>query len=411
MFAVPLDALPGVLAGTGNLQDVTSLGQATPDKTGAAGFEGAAISGDGHYAFYLVEARSPLAPASVWDPASTSWYLVRESVTPPTTIQLASFGTDGNPIPVNGPVNDTVTTNEDGSAVAFDPSFDGIVSSGYTTVESEYVHDFATNATWQIGPPSGYTMTMSGLAVNGTAAFTAQQETNNNPQFHVYVQPMNGTARQIDHCTSADSTEYCGWYASISSDGNLVAYNGPVGSNGGASVYLYNASTGSNADLFPANTQAGNGLYDPVLSGDGTHIAMNFEPILGYINNNGVVLKTVGGSAVTASDIVAPYDNDISYSYPVSLSSNGSVLAYAAENLTQYTANYDGNQTSFMVDANGTTVTAPALSYANAECSGGGPSADVTSSGSDLLYAECLPELSETANYNNYPGVYEWQLP
>jgi len=411
MSLVPLAPLPGVLAGTGDLTDVTNIGPGIFDKTGSAGFEQAAISGDGRYAFYFVEARSPLAPASVWDPASTDWYLVRKSLSAPDTIQLASYGTDGNPVPVNAPAyGDTVTVNENGSAVAYDPGTPGLQITGDTYVEDEDVHDFTTNTTWQIAPPSGYGLTMAGLALNGTAAFSAIQETYDQPMSHVYLQPMNGAAQQIDGCTNSlsDFDSGCGEDASMSSDGSEVAYNGSGGSNEVQTVYLYSSSMGSSKELFAANNQNGDWLYDPVLSGDGTHIALNYEP--GGSTDDGIVIVSTGASSVTASNIIAPYDEVSTYNAPVSLNSSGSVLAYEADNYDQVTAD-GGFQAAFKVYRGGSTLTAPASADMNASCIGGADTADLTADGAELLYTECLPGENFDGGYDNFPGVYEWQLP
>jgi len=373
----PLESLPGVTAGTGALQNVAINGL-FPDKTGAAGIGGAAVSANGVYVFFLVEARSPLAPVSVFNPASTLYYVVRESLHSPNKTDLASVGPDGNPIWVNGPAGDTVGSSPDGSIVAFN-----------TTRYGELVYDFNTNSTWSISPPANYSMLLIGLADDGAAVYEARPF--GNSVYHVYRQVMGGAPQQIDKCTTT-SGGGCGSSASMSSDGNIIAYSGPAGSGFGSTVSLYNATTGSSSNMFPANAANGDSLYDPVISGDGSHVAMQYSSANATV---GLVIKRVDGSAVSPSDIVARYDNISAQDVPVALSDGGSVLVYSV--WTFPTPGLDW----FAVYSNGATKAAPSLSAIFPQ------TASLTADGSLLVYTSLS---SAPAYRDHYPGVYAWQL-
>lgn len=376
----PLEPLPGALAGTGVLQDVTSLGQSFPDKVGSAGQGGIGMSADGSYAFYAVEARSPLAPTSIFDPAGLDdFFLVRQSLHAPSVIDLASVAPDGTPATIGPGQYGGFTTNSNGSAVVF----------GAPDLGSVFVHDFVTNTSWAIGPPAGYTIDSTwGLADDGTVLFTA---TSGNVT-HVYLQPMNGAPKQIDKCV-ADTTGNACRTASMSSDGNLVVYGGPLASGAVTTTYLYNATTGSNINLFPSNTTAGSDVDSAVISADGSHVAAEYAAG-GNPAFSGLVVEPFTGATITIqnSDILVSDANSSVSDQAVGVSDDGSVLAYV-------TAAPD-----FHIYKGGATINAPSLSgYFG--CSG-----SLSADGSEFLYGLCFTN-SLAAPFGNYPGVYEWQIP
>ncbi|HEV2376255.1 MAG TPA: fibronectin type III domain-containing protein [Streptosporangiaceae bacterium] len=380
----PLPPLPGVLAGAGSFQDVTTLGGSI-DKTGVVGVGGAVLSANGIYAFYLVDGRSPLAPTSIFSPINENTYVVRQSLASPFQIQLASVGPSGKPVVSCG----VEAASADGSMVAY--SINGCAQA--------QVHDFTTNSSWSLTPPTGYSISLvDGVADNGTSLFTA---TNNSSLIeHGYIEAMGGVAQQIDTCTSNPDTG-CG-VGSINSSGSLVAYTGPTGSQVPDAVYLYNVTSKSNMNLFPSNTTAGDDMYAPLLSPDGSHIAVHYFSPNGTIS--GLAIKTMTGSPLTVSpsDIVASdVKHDGTFDQAMGLGDNGTVLAYFA----YPGATGPSNNSVLMIYQSGKTMTAPALSTADTIAS----SASLSADGTTLLYALSL-------NYpvpggSNYPGVYDWQVP
>lgn len=123
---IPLDPLPGILAGQGIHGDIAvNATTRKPDDTGEADTGGAGLSGNGQYAFFFTEADSNLAPASIFDPGSTLNYLVRKNLLT-GVIDVASIGPDGHtPVKaaeaagIGGELPGNVAVNTDGSAVVF----------------------------------------------------------------------------------------------------------------------------------------------------------------------------------------------------------------------------------------------------------------------------------------------------
>lgn len=166
-------------------------------------------------------------------------------------------------------------------------------------------------------------------------------------------------------------------------NGNLLAYNGPETKNGPPTIYLYNAVSKTNVNLFPSNTAAGDYILDPILSPDGSHIAVYYSPSGG--SSGGIALKAMSGSPLTisSSDVAVP-------------DSSGTAYALALSNQGPIT--FSNKRGALAVYANGQTLSAPALSDSPPEW------ADISENGSTLLYTLYL-------NFENYPGVYDWQIP
>ena len=185
----------------------------------------------------------------------------------------------------------------------------------------------------------------------------------------------------------------------MSADGNLIAYSGDCVltiKGCGDTIDLYNVSTGVTTSLFPANARNGDELGKPVLSGDGTHMALEYASATNT-STYYLVIKALDGSAVTNSDAVDEFDDPFTGDTPVELNENGSTLVYMIGD--HYTVD-----THFEVYKNGSTYTVPRLSDKPAV------SADVTPDGSDIFYTLALPS-SDDPLASDYPGVYEWQIP
>jgi hypothetical protein len=402
--AVPLAPIPGALAGDTSLQNIATEG-GIPDKTGVAGSV-ATVSANGAYGFFLVDGRSPLAPASVYGPTSVYWYLVRKPMNSAGATQVA-YGLDGSlALPAGGgtqpfdPADSSdLKASPDGNLVAF-----------YDEENGPEVYDFSSGTAWSIGAASGYDASLLGVADNGTATFLERDSSTG--LTHVYTQAEGGSAQQVDNCTASSDTP-CGEYASVSDDGNLIAYEGSEAqeSDGsfGSTIELYNVSAGSTKSLLPANASNGEELDEPVLSGDGSHLAAQFTSSDG---TQGLVVVPATGAAISDSSIIAKYNGDTTEAEPVSLDATGNVLAYRMTNQNQPSPDggSDGLST-YKVWTGGTsasTVPAPAMTD--------GLTADLTDDGSHLVYTLLLPLPGlETGGFQGpvdfYPGVYDWQVP
>jgi hypothetical protein len=133
----------------------------------------------------------------------------------------------------------------------------------------------------------------------------------------------------------------------------------------------------------------------PVLSKDGTHIALHYSEFSGAM---GLVIKTVGQSAVTSSDIIVSDEYGPALVNPVAVSDDGSTLVYTDPN---------SPEESIKIYKNGSTLTAPSLDYTYAD------SESLTADGSTLVYTLASDQaiFPQEAYYDNYPGVYKWQIP
>jgi hypothetical protein len=402
--AVPLAPIPGALAGDTSLQNIaTEAG--IPDKTGVAGSV-ATVSANGVYGFFLVDGRSPLAPATVYGPGNVYWYLVRKPMNSAGAAEVA-YGLDGSlALPGGGgtqpfyPANSSaLEASPDGNLVAFDDQDNG-----------PEVYDFSSGTAWTIGAPNGYDTSLLGVADNGTATFL--QRDSSTGVDHVYSQAAGGSAQQVDDCTATSDTP-CGEYASVSNDGNLIAYEGTEvqESDGGfgSTIDLYNVLAGTTKSLLPANASNGEELDEPVLSGDGTHLAAQFTSSDG---TQGLVVVPATGAAISDSNVIAKYNGNTTEAEPVSLDAAGNVLAYRMTNYNQPSPDgTSGGISTYKVWTGGTsaaTVPAPAMTD--------GLTADLTADGSQLVYTLLLPLPDlETGGFQGpvdfYPGVYDWQIP
>jgi hypothetical protein len=386
----PLDALPAMLGGSGTVRDAAVDATGKPDDTGRASDGGAVISRDGSYAFYYTQADSNLAPPAIASPASDDVYLVRENVVTGVT-SVASLGADGKtPVPVLDPgvyapqIPSFLAANGDGSAVAY-----ALPATSGTSAGAEYVHDFTTGASWQIGNGTAgdalYGLSDSGTVVTYGSAGTGSV-------WHLYRQAQGSAPRQVDTCTGT-SPAACAAEGSMSADGNLITYEGP-GAGGTPAVFLYDAATGHNADLFPASTANGDQVNWPLISPDGTHVVAEYASA-SNASYQGIVVKQISADAsttITSSDIHVTY---LVYELQLlSVSTNGSDFAYWADDPAQP----DG---WFALYSGGISRTAPQLNDNYPE------TADITGDGSSILYTASQIGPGPV----NYPGVYEWQLP
>jgi hypothetical protein len=382
-----LDRLPLELAGISFDGDIAyDRGSGTPDEVGVAGRGGAVVSGSGDYAFFYTEGRSNLAPAPV-DVDDENVYLMREDLSD-GTVQYASYATDGKPTDVRteaSPASTGITfpgllaTNDTGDAVAY------VAANGQTLV-----HNFSSGATWAAGsPPKGTITEPRGLS-DDAAVVTYTQVAPGNPVTYLdaYRQQQGKAPHLIGKCDCFNGN------LSMSGSGDLIAYVPPrVPATNPYSVYLYDASTGKNSNLFPVNTTERQSLLSPVISDDGTRIAVQVAAPCPGSCQPGIAIKTLTSkgtsTTVTKADINVPATTGIT-DVPVSLTNGGTALAYALFN----SATGAGR---FQVYRSGRSVIAPALSTTSPQ------TAQLTVNGSELFYTLAIGGTS-------YPGVFEWVL-
>jgi hypothetical protein len=408
---VPLSPLPGVSAGTGLLKDVaTNPTTGKPDDTGEAGdswqYGGATISGNGEYAFFYTLARSNLAPASIYDPASTDAYLLRKNLLT-GEIDVASIGLNGTPVSAF-PFEGLPLASSDGSSVVF------YVFNVGGDLQQPEVYDFTTETGWLVGAAGDDGDTVDGISANGqvVAYHTVGQEEN-----HAYRQAEGGVPQQIDYCPvdTADTCAYAYAEVSMSDDGNLIAYTAAAyedlstsGSvQGPMDIYLYNSTTGTDTAVFPRRTcyYADESdfpyqclVYDaPVLSGDGSTLVVEESSGIQGGATPYLSLFKVGSQDGTT---IATDDTN-GYYRPVALSDNGGVLLYSHEYATELTYQVQ------LLEYGGSGSQAPQLG-------GGAPtslgSASLAANGLEVLYT--LVMLADDNGYwfisGEYPGVYLW---
>jgi hypothetical protein len=405
---IPLSPLPAVSAGTGTLNDIaTNPTTGKPDDTGQAGGQypgngpGATMSANGVYAFFFTQARSNLAPASIYNPASTDVYLLRKDLLT-GEIDVAS-ASDGTPMPTIAYEGLPVTTG-DGSSVVFYENL-GVVD-GVEDVPPE-VYDLSTGTGWTVGATGDSYDLVQGISANGQVVVYVNYN-NADENVHVFRQVEGSAPQQVDNCpVGLAATCSNGGPASMSDDGNLIAYTAsdsswPEDNVADSSIYLYNATTRTDTLMFP-RTECASGLftdqcdeyYDPVLSGDGSTLAFLDEPGEFSAFESFVGLVKVGSQGVTK---VATDDNN-GFSYydayaPVALSDNGGVLLYSDT--------YEAASSAYgekLLDSS-TNVQPPVLSGSSPTALA---SASISANGGAVLYT-----LYQYLSYTPYPGVYLW---
>jgi hypothetical protein len=381
-----LDRLPSELAGTGFNGDVAfdREGQ-RPDQLGTAGTGGAAVSGDGQYIFFYTEGRSNLAPVEVRGVADENTYLVREDLTT-GRIDLASIGTNGKPVTARAVertgggdrvpgLTGALVTNLTGTAVGF--------TSG---TGQSLVHNFLTGVTFPVSSPKS-TAALAGLSDLGTVVTYVTFTSGAKPVATMYRQVQGHAAKRIGTC---DCT--VGVLPTMSGNGNLIAYvPPPSGTTAPHAVYLYDAATGKSSNLFPVNTKNRQSLASPVISPDGTRLAVQVAAPCPGSCQPGIAIKTLTSkgtsTTVTRADVRVRATAGIT-DVPVSLSDGGTALAYSLFNSAT-------GASRFQVYRGGGSVIVPALSSTYPE------TAQLTAAGSELIYTLALRD-------TNYPGVFEW---
>jgi hypothetical protein len=392
-FLTALSPQPSQLAGISFDGDIaTSPEDQRPDDTGTAGTGGAVISGNGQYAFFYTEARSNLAPAAFFSVGNESIYLVREDLAAhaieaasvvslsgglQVPVPAAEVEVTGNSVPAPG----WLVTNDTGTAVGFVDSDTGLT----------FVYNFVSGLAWQVDHTGGVygVIAMAGLSNDGSVvAYSAL----NGSSFDIYRETSAGTKTLVGACECANGNEF-----SMSGDGNLIAYGLPPTQTGADSIHLYDAATGKNADLFPANTTDSDSLADPIISEDGTHLAL-YAGLLKGSSAQGLVIKAVSGgksTTVTASDVSVPSVGAV----PLAISNDGSSVLYDAQTASLYG--------KFMIDQNGGSTAVPDRADSYPE------TASLTADGSSLIYTLWYKSTDSTQTKQpdiNFPGVFDWQV-
>lgn len=381
-----LDRLPSELGGTGFNGDVAyDPAVGAPDKLGTAGTGGAVVSGDGQFAFFYTEGRSNLAPFEVFGTANENTYLVRENLAT-GQIVLASIGANGKPVTAR-PVEQTGGADHDpGLTGALVTNFTGSAV-GFTTGSGQsLVYDFLTGKAFTVSNPRS-TAALAGLSSSGTVVAYVTFTSGAKPVATVFRQIQGHAAKRIGTC---DCT--AGSLPSMSGDGNLIAYVPPSsGTTAPLSVWVFDAATGKNSNLFPVNTKNRQSLLSPVISLDGTRIAVQVAAPCPGSCQPGIAIKTLTSkgtsTTVTKADVRVRATTGIA-DVPVSLSVGGTALAYALFNSST-------GASRFQVYRGGGSVIVPALSTAYPE------TAQLTAAGSEVFYTLALRD-------TNYPGVFEW---
>ncbi|MEU4625463.1 fibronectin type III domain-containing protein [Actinoplanes sp. NPDC023801] len=308
---------------------VDELGK--PDARSMAGVHGVAVSGNGRFAFFLVEAQSNLAPPEIATAGSAVQYLVRKDLTT-GEIVLASRALDGRtPVTAGGFVRMPGSTsalppgfasNADGSVVAY--------STG-TGFGSLYVHNIDTKATWNAtaGLAADNYPGAPRLSDDGTVVAFAYGDIT----AHLYRRVAGGPAQQIDNCFLQSSctagARQVGWF-SLSGSGTRIAYEDAAVVSGVAQRHalLWDASTGITTDLTPT-PRAKEESWRPVLSGDGAKITFSYnDPGSTAAKKSGIVIKPVGSARVGVTDIVLPAPAGMQVA-PNELSADGTTLSYS----------------------------------------------------------------------------------
>jgi hypothetical protein len=254
---------------------------------------------------------------------------------------------------------------------------------------------------------------------------------------HVFRQVQGGSPQQVDSCPAAAAatclTDFDGDQIGMSDDGNLITYAGlgrdetvdgwDLGTAG--RVYVYNAATGQVSDPYPpVITITGNPavsgtvtlvtLDDPIISGDGSTIAMAEDlsfgiwdeglPLEGSDTTGITVARVSGGNVTQAADItLADSDEgDQTCNDQLQLDDGGSSLLYTLATAC-YTTDSFGPLTSLNVEKNGASTSAPWL---------GGyivNSASMAGDGATIVYTLLNQAgFNPDAPNNTYPGVYAW---
>jgi hypothetical protein len=405
-----LEPLPGVLAGTAAHGDI-AVASATgkPDDTGQAGAGGATISANGQYAFFFTEARSNLAPAAIFSPTSTSIYLLRKNLTT-GVIDVASIGLDGKTPTVATPVDgliggdpfidgSSLSANDDGSVVSF----------WAASPRALLVHNFTAQTTWQVGSAGVDPEYIEKISDDGTVAAFEGTLSGTFDDDDIYRQVDGGVPQAADSCPT-DTTPTC--FASegnfsMSDNGALIAYEA-IGADSSTGFFIgetdiYTAATGQDSHAFARAICVENGVsfvcsqsFAPVISGDGSTIAEQFEDVN---TDSALVLKRLNGSAVTSGDFVAVGDDTRDYK-PWRLNQNGTVLAYDMH-LESSTGQFADSVE--IRGSNGKTAQLP--QPANTGIT------NVALSGSGTLAVYTLQQTQPVGDEIavNYPGVYEFK--
>ena len=134
---------------------------------------------------------------------------------------VASIGADGKtPEPVFDPgvyqpqIPSFLATNGDGSAVAY-----ALPATSGTSAGAEYVHNFTSGVTWQIG-----TGTVGGAlyGLSDSGSIVAYGSAGIGSIWHLYRQAQGSAPKEVDTCTSITQTA-CGAEASMSADVGVVS--------------------------------------------------------------------------------------------------------------------------------------------------------------------------------------------
>jgi hypothetical protein len=405
---VPLSPLPEVSAGTGNVANVaTNPTTGKPDDTGEAGdsypFGGASLSGNGVYAFFYTQARSNLAPPSIYNPGSTDTYLVRKNLDT-GEIDVASLGVAGQ-APVSAfPDEGPPLASDDGSSVVF------YVFNAAGDIQPE-VYDFDTETGWMVGAAGDDDDLVDDISANGQVV---AYSTFDGPP---YRQVEGDAPQQIDDCPvdTAPTCAYPGDDISMSANGNLIAYTaedlGVQTIWSTDDIYLYNATTGTDTAVFP-RTWCNYDAYiwqcetydNPVLSGDGSTLAYIWNKGAGPFLSGPVqlTLLRIGSQdpiTVATDDGPIGLDDQSDTYFPEALADDGGVLLYADDYSTDSTY-----QWKLLDDSTGTQ--APQLGASN-------PTSlayvSVSDNGDEVLYTlDNLEITTAEITWSEYPGVYLW---
>jgi hypothetical protein len=324
-----------VISRIGSPADVATDPFGNPDSTGKAGYWGTAVSGNGRYVFFTTEARSNLAPPEIYNPTSSTHYLLRRDLTTGEII-LASRREDGRtPATV---VPTPLWTN-------FSPSFDGnIVTFQIPRTGSGdpvLVHDIAARTTWvatsaanEANSPVEPVLSGNGNVVLFTVSTSTPGEvTLWRTQRNGSPQNITGCAAPIDPCYWDRAAPY-----TLSPDGSRVVYTIRKTDTGGNLAVpvlweggrLINLMTNARWDEFHLTAE------DAILSPDGTKVATfhdsetwNGTPDdLGY---SGIAVTPITARTISEPDLVARTDHLDWHTYyyrPFDITTNGRLVLY-----------------------------------------------------------------------------------
>jgi hypothetical protein len=307
------------------------------DSSGVAGTNGAVLSGDGRYAFFMTRGDSNLAPPDVRDPARRQNYLVRRDLRTGEMV-LASRALDGRtPQPVQSRTNQyswrqSFAANRDGTVVTF-------LASGRL-----FVHSIPALSTWDgSAGMAAPVATAPNISVDGTVVSFVNRGSSNESTAWRTVRGQN--AQRVDQCHYA-CTDSVRTEVSMSDDGNTLVYDDRV-TNLDRHVFRYDAASGQTTDLMAGirPEHYDEGAMHARISGDGRMLVLTYQYQQVGVDYAAAVVRTTLGGPITVAQAMAR-TGYLAYAMPFDLTASGDMVTYHFQpgGITDYIYGYTGDQ-------------------------------------------------------------------